>query len=90
MVKKVAKKVAKKRKIVKKAPVKALPMKDCPTSCSCDSSVWLCKISLIAAIFFVMSVLPKVGMWVMNVHWGIWLIIALVLGWKPLMHCLRK
>lgn len=50
----------------------------------------LCKLSLVAAIFFLMTIIPAVGTWVMSVHWGIWLIVAVVLGWKPMMKHLGK
>lgn len=84
-----AKKVAKKRKVAKKVvPVNALPAETCTTGCC--SGGWLCGLSLIAAVFFIISVLPALGTWVMSVHWGIWLIVALVLGWKPLMKCMKK
>jgi len=78
-----------KKKTVKKKPVaKAMPAAATCSSDKCCGSMWLCKLSLIAAIFFLISVIPAVGTWAMSVHWGIWLIVAVVLGWKPMMkHC---
>ena len=81
------KKTAKKRKVV----ANAMPVAEsCSPNGSCCSGGLLCKLSLVAAIFFLISVLPAVGNWVMGVHWGIWLIVAVVLGWKPMMKCMKK
>jgi len=80
------KKTAKKRKVV----AKAMPAESCSTNSSCCSGMLLCKLSVIAAVFFLISVLPAVGNWAMGIHWGIWLIVAVVLGWKPMMKCMKK
>ena len=80
------KKTAKKKRVV----VNVMPAKVCSTSGCCSGNMLLCKLSVIAAVFFLISVFPAIGNWAMGVHWGIWLIVAVVLGWKPMMKCLKK
>ena len=81
--------MAKKKTVKGKEVVaKVMPVEACSTN-RCCSSMLLCKLSIVAAVFFLISVFPTLGTWAMNdVHWGIWLIVAIVLGWKPMMkHC---
>ena len=85
-----AKKVVRRGKVAKTASMKVLPVNAHASGCSGCHSPWLCSISLITAVFFIISLLPSVGVRIINVHWGVWLIIALVFGWKPLMQHLKK
>jgi hypothetical protein len=80
-----AKKVVKKKKAVKKVAEAA------PVSCSLEKSdMVLCKFSLIAAIFFIMSLWGALNTWVVGVSPWIWLVLAVVLGWKPMMKQCKK
>ena len=85
-----AKRVAKKKKATRKKSAPAAKM-EMSGSCGCESTdMWLCKISLIAAVFFVMSLIPALGNWIVGVQWWIWLVIAIVVGWKPMMKYMKK
>ena len=70
----------------RRAP-KALPA---PASSKDKSEDLLCKISLVMAVFFVMSALPDIGAWVISVRWWVWLVLAIIIGWKPLKRSMNK
>jgi len=59
-------------------------------SCCGGMSGLLCTLSMVAAIFFLLSLVPALGSWVMGVAWWIWLLVAIVLGFKPMMKYGKK
>jgi len=62
-----------------------------PAGNSCGGmSGLLCTLSMVAAVFFLLSLVPSLGSWVMGVQWWIWLLVAVVLGFKPMMKCCKK
>lgn len=70
-----------KKKTVKKKPGKKVSKKEeCCTSDRCHCNMGCLKLSSMAFILFLVTVWPKVGDWLVGVHWGWYLGIFVVLG----------
>ena len=82
--------MAKKKSAAKKvSTMSSAPAKS--ASCKCaNGDMWLCKIALLAFIFFVMSIVKPIGYWIVNFYWWVWLVIAIIVGWKPMMSAMKK
>lgn len=89
-----AKKAVKKKKPVSEIEVIPSSMNVASKKQSCCSKsedVWLCSISLIAFVFFLMSAFSALGLWIIqDVRWWVWLLISIIFGLKPLMNFSKK
>lgn len=88
------KKVSRKKKSVKNEMV--MKKDSSEVSCSvcgnggCHCYLWLCSFSTVFFVFALIGLLPQLGTFVMDVHWAIWLLVSLILGYKPLKSCFKK
>lgn len=91
-----AKKAVKKKKATKKktknVKTTSLPKALPPVKKGQEKSEnrWLCTISVVMFVFFLMTIFEAFGEWVVGVQWWIWLLLAIILGYKPMMRYLKK
>ena len=82
------KKKAKKKTAKKSVKTKAVKAESCPACCSgmgnlnsCDYAMM--KLSIAAFMIFLVTVSMSVMNFVQNIHWGWWLALTIILGFRP-------